>query len=146
MRVFSDLRAISAVLVLAVLSLSACTRETSWRQRLKIIVETPTGETSGSSVTEVQVVDTYGPLIPRDATGPRATVRGEAVAIEVLPGKWLFALLDGGDNMLGSAIGWSDAAYSLSRAPDGQQRDFAARAWERDRQPLDTPVPLPPEA
>ena len=68
------------------------------------------------------------------------------MTIEVLPGKWLFALLDGGDDVLGSAVGWSDAAYRLSFAPGGKQRDFAARASERDRQPLDTPVPLPPEA
>lgn len=70
-------------------------------------------------MTEVRVVDTYGPLIPRDATGPRATVRGEAVAIEILPGKWLFALLNGGENVLGSAIGWSEAAYGLTYKPDG---------------------------
>ena len=68
------------------------------------------------------------------------------MTIEVLPGKWLFALLDGGDDVLGSAVGWSDAAYRLNCAPGGKQRDFAARASERDRQPLDTPVPLPPEA
>ena len=133
-------------IALIVPTLSACERETSWNQRLTIVVENPTGDVSGSSVTEVRVVDTYGPLIPREATGPRATVRGEAVAIEVMPGKWLFALLDGDDNVLGSAVGWSDAAYCLSCAPGGKQRDFAARASERDRQPLDTPVPLPPEA
>ena len=142
----AGLKRVLFAVVLAGVTLSSCTRETSWHQRLTIVVETPTGEVSGSSVTEVRVVDTYGPLIPREATGPRATVRGEAVAIEVLPGKWLFALLDGDDNVLGSAVGWSDAAYCLSCAPGGKQRDFAARAFELDRQPLDTPVPLPHEA
>ena len=52
-------------ITLSVLTLSACERETSWNQRLTIVVETPTGDVSGSSVTEVRVVDTYGPLIPR---------------------------------------------------------------------------------
>lgn len=115
------------------LILPSCPRETGWHQR-------STGEVSGASVTKVRVVDTYGPLIPRKATGPRATGRGEAVAGEVLAGKWLFALLDGGDNALGNAVGWTDAACGLGDAPGGQH--FAARADERDRQPLDTPVPL----
>ena len=132
-------------MALASLSLSAFTREMGRHQRLPVTVETPAGEASSLILTEVRVVDAYGPLILRVAAGPKATVGGNAVATGVLPGKWFFALLNGNDSVLGSAIGWSTTACNQSRAPDGKQRGSAARASVRGSQPSDTPVPLPPE-
>jgi hypothetical protein len=138
---------IAAFLAIAFFAFRSCFGgwTTSWHQRLTVTVETPSGEVSGAAVTEVRVVDFSGPLTLPDARGPQATVRGEAVALEVLPGKWLFALLDGGDTPLSSAKGWTEAAYGLSRSPTGEARDFWAQMRELDRQPYDTPVPLPPE-
>ncbi|MBY0349855.1 MAG: hypothetical protein K2W77_02900 [Tabrizicola sp.] len=119
---------------------------TSWNQRLTLVIETPQGGVSGSSVTGRNVVNSTGAMLPPDARGPRGDVTGEAVVIEVMPGRWLFALIDGSDSVLRTAKGWPEAAYGLSSAADGRQRDY----WEQMRvlknQPLDTPVPLPPEA
>lgn len=118
----------------------------SWNQRLTLVIETPQGEVRGSAVTGRNVVNSTGAMLPPDARGPRGDVTGEAVVIEVMPGRWLFALIDGSDSVLRTAKGWPEAAYGLSSAADGRQRDY----WEQMRvlknQPLDTPVPLPPEA
>lgn len=61
---------------------------------MTLVVETPSGIVEGSSVVEVNA--TYCP----DGCGLAGDVigsfnyRGEAVAVEVLPGRWLFALID----------------------------------------------------
>ncbi len=109
------------VLLLAVLALSSCTPDTSWNQRLTLVIETPQGEVRGSAVTRVEEWTTKDLLAP--GTAMRRTFSGEAVAVEVLPGQWLFALLQG-DGATG-ADGWAYKAYEL----------FV--------QPYDTPVPLP---
>jgi hypothetical protein len=119
---------------------------TGWNQRLTLTIETPAGEVSGSSVTEVRVVDYSGPLTLPDARGPKWTVRGEAVAVEVLPGKWLFALLDGADNPAGSAAAWAEVTYAPVRDAANQSRGYWDRVADIHAQPYDTPVPLPPEA
>jgi len=68
--------------------------EYSWNQRMTLVVETPNGIVTGSSVVEVNA--TYCP----DGCGLAGDIevgydyRGEAVALEVLPGQWLFALID----------------------------------------------------
>jgi hypothetical protein len=97
----------------ALLTLSACQRETSWHQRLTIVVETPTGEVSGSSVTKVVNTETSGSLVLPEARGVRSSVVGEAVVIEVTPGRYLFALLSGSDEEKHSATHWVDSAYKL---------------------------------
>lgn len=78
----------------------------SWHQRLTITVETPAGEVSGSAVTEVVVVSL--PKTLPDAGVVDASLRGEAVAIEVTPGKYLFVLLDNG-------LGWAQEAYDKNQ-------------------------------
>ena len=83
------------VLILVVLALSSCTSETTWNQRLTLIVETRQGEVSGSAVTRVTKTDTSGSLVLPEARGVWSKVVGEAVVVEVAPGKFLFALLSG---------------------------------------------------
>jgi hypothetical protein len=119
---------------------------TGWNQRLTITVETPAGEVSGSSVTEVRVVDYSGPWVLPDARGPKSTLRGEAVAVEVLPGKWLFALLGGAENPAGSAAAWAEVTYAPVRDAANRSRGYWERVADIHAQPYDTPVPLPPEA
>ena len=74
----------------------------SWRQKLTLIVETPGGERVGSSVTEVRarfLGQSIGNEVEYDLTG-------EAVVVEVLPGKYLFALLGGNEELFhGAASG-----------------------------------------
>jgi hypothetical protein len=118
----------------------------SWHQRLTVAVETPAGEVSGSAVTEVTFVDYSGPMALPEASGPRGTVRGEAVAVEVLPGKWLFALLDGAENPEGAAKSWSFATYAPKRDANNMSRNFWDRVADIHDQPYDTPVPIPPES
>lgn len=59
----------------------------SWHQRLTVTVQTPTGAVSGAAVTEVTKVDSDGALVLVDARGVRSQIRGEAVVVEVAPGR-----------------------------------------------------------
>lgn len=64
----------------------------SWRQKLTVTVETPAGEVSGSSVSEVTWRKQW---IQWDGMGWYYDLTGEAVVVEVTPGRHLFALLKG---------------------------------------------------
>ena len=79
------------VLFLALLSLTSCERY-SWRQKLTITVETPAGEVSGASVSQVSWRKHW---IRTDGMGWTHDLTGEAVVVEVTPGRYLFALLKG---------------------------------------------------
>jgi hypothetical protein len=146
MKVIVGSRAALVVLLLAVLTLSSCTRDASWNQRLTLVIETPQGEVRGSSVTSVSVVDYSGPLVPAEARGPQATVKGEAVAVEVVPHMWLFALLGGGENAAGNATAWAEVTYAPSRDAANRSRGYWERVADIKGQPSDTPVPMPREA
>ena len=79
------------LLLLTLFSLTSCERY-SWRQKLTITVETLAGEVSGSSVSEVAWRKHW---IQTDGMGWSFDLTGEAVVIEVTPGRYLFALLKG---------------------------------------------------
>lgn len=64
----------------------------SWRQKLTMMVETPAGEVSGSSVSAVRWRKHW---IQTDGMGWSYDLTGEAVVVEVAPGRFLFALLKG---------------------------------------------------
>ena len=119
---------------------------TGWNQRLTLTIETPAGEVSGSSVTEVHVVDYSCPWVLPEARGPKSTHKGEAVAVEVLPGKWLFALLDGAENPAGDATAWAKVTFAPVRDAANRSRGYWERVADIHAQPYDTSVPLPPEA
>jgi hypothetical protein len=81
------------LLILALLPLAACgPQEYTWNQRMTVTVETPDGIVEGSSVIEVNA--TYCP----GGCGLAGDIevsyghRGEVVAVEILPGQWLFTL------------------------------------------------------
>lgn len=119
---------------------------TSWNQRLTVIVDTPTGEVRGSSVVKISNTETMGPLVLPEARGVSSEVRGEAVALEVLPGRWLFALLSGGDVSKGDA---GQLVYYTFRLGEGRsylERDYWSNMQDLRAQPRDTPAPIPPEA
>ena len=71
--------------------LSSCERY-AWRQKITVTVETPTGEVSGASVS---AVSWRKHLIRWDGMGWSYDLTGEAVVVEVTPGRFLFALLGG---------------------------------------------------
>jgi hypothetical protein len=64
----------------------------SWRQKLTVTVETPAGEVSGSSVSAVSWRKQW---FHWDGMGWSWDLTGEAVVVEVTPGRYLFALLKG---------------------------------------------------
>lgn len=127
-------------LMFAVLALSSCTSETTWNQRLTLIVETPQGEVRGSAVTRVTKTETSGSLVLMEARGVQSKVEGEAVVVEVAPGKFLFALLSGSNEEKRDATHWVYPAYRLSEADS-----YGGEMMKLLSQPHDTPVPLPPE-
>ncbi len=67
----------------------------SWRQKLTIEVETPTGVAVGHSVTAAKMFLTAPIAIIGFPGGAGSAVRGEAVVVEVARGKYLFVLLEG---------------------------------------------------
>jgi hypothetical protein len=76
-------------LILALFALTSCERY-SWRQKLTITVETPAGEVSGASVSQVSWRKHW---IQTDGMGWSFDLTGEAVVVEVTPGRYLFAIL-----------------------------------------------------
>jgi hypothetical protein len=64
----------------------------SWRQKLTVTLETPAGEVSASSISAVSWRKQW---IRWDGMGWYYDLTGEAVVIEVMPGRYLFALLKG---------------------------------------------------
>ena len=88
----------------------------SRRQKLTVTVETPAGEVSGSSVSAVSWRKQW---FRWDGMGWSYDLTGEAVVVEVAPGRYLFALLKGGGD---------DGVHGLGRCG----LDFRARG-SRDR-------------
>jgi hypothetical protein len=78
------------------IALTGCTRDEHWHQKLTPVIETPAGAVTGSVV---QYIDWQGATglyktatqgVAPSQTSPRVT--GETMAVEVAPGRWLFAL------------------------------------------------------
>lgn len=78
----------------------------SWRQKLTITVETPAGEVSARSVSAIRWRKHW---IRWDGMGWSYDLTGEAVVVEVAPGRYLFALLKGAGTTeyMGSVAGAS---------------------------------------
>jgi hypothetical protein len=119
---------------------------TSWNQRLTVIVDTPAGEVRGSSVVKISKTETMGPLVLPEARGVSSEVRGEAVALEVLPGRWLFALLHSDLRYKGDADQLVYSAFRLGKAREPTDRSYESNMHDLRAQPRDTPAPIPPEA
>ena len=64
----------------------------TWRYKMTVTVETPEGIKTGYAVREVVFTD--GPKLLPDVAGANWSVRGEAVAVDLGQGKYLFALMD----------------------------------------------------
>jgi hypothetical protein len=118
-----------------------------WNQRLTMIVDTPDGPRSASVVQRIDWQGTSGLYKEAtsgiDASQSSTRVTGEALALEVAPGAWVFALLKG-DN------GWQgepglNAGYVIA-VPKGHHARSAEGVDDILAYPKDTPVELPPEA
>jgi hypothetical protein len=135
------------VLLMALLSLSACTRDEYWNQRLTLVIDTPTGPITGSVVQRIDWQAATGLYKTAfqgvDPSPASLRITGEALAVEVAPGRWLFALLKGDQGWQGQP--GSNAGYAIAvllghfaLSPEGVDAILAY--------PKDTPIALPPEA
>lgn len=101
----------------------------SWHQKLTIAVETPAGEVSGSSVSAVSWRKQW---IRWDGMGWTWDLTGEAVVLEVTPGRYLFALLKGA----GTTEYMGSVAAALIAGREGRVLDealFSEVHYRRDR-------------
>jgi hypothetical protein len=72
----------------------ACAELQSWNQKLTLVIDTPAGEVTAVSV--VQISSAYhGGHATIGANEVSYLEKGEAAMVEVLPGRWLFALVGG---------------------------------------------------
>ena len=89
--------------VICILSavLAGCQSHYEWHQKLTVVVDTPDGPVSGSSVIEVRA--RFGQL-PMSDVEVWYSVIGEATVVEVVPGRYLFALLNGSEEQYYRAV------------------------------------------
>jgi hypothetical protein len=72
-------------------------------QKLTLVVETPEGEITGSSISSMRV--TMGPGLFMDSPSIGVAFVGEAACVEVAPGRYLFALVSNG-------AGWASDTFA----------------------------------
>lgn len=92
----SHLRNLRRFLGIAALGvfLSSC-GDCEWNQKLTVTVDTPTGVKSSSSVMKMRLSNQRSTFNPPEARGVSFSLSGEAVVLELAPGRYLFALLKG---------------------------------------------------
>ena len=84
------------LLVLVGLFYVACVPDRwSWHQKVSLVVGTPEGEQTAYAVSRVGVSKLDRSWVFIEARGANTSVSGEAVVLEVMPGKYLFGLLKG---------------------------------------------------
>jgi hypothetical protein len=129
---------IALVLVLPVLALTGCGEAEKWRQKLTVTVTTPHGDVSGSSVSEVRLSFSEDALWATTGTAYSSSHRGEAVALEVQPGKYMFALLDNHIAPLALKVFVGDKAWGQPNKADRKQVQSARGA--KSVKPKDYPM------
>lgn len=123
-------RGFVALLSLGLL-LGGCMPETeTFRYRLTAEVDTPTGLKSGSSVIEVELSENDSQLLPIEARGVRATLRGEAVAVDLPDGQVLFTLLR--SEISSDAAKWFAHETIDTPEVDGHIWGVARARWMKD--------------
>ena len=128
----------------AVASLSGCNPFGRNRYRYKMIVEveTPEGVKSGLAVRELE--DSGSSWFPFGESTGRLYVKGEAVAVDVAPGRTLFALLTGQDGDVDYA---GSGVSTIFRVMD---RDTGSKGGPHElwpkvptiREPITNPMPM----
>lgn len=91
----SHRRLVAGLVVCAALALGGCEKTYEWHQKTTVTVETPDGTVSGSSVILVSATPSWSVDGKYLGNAVKMNVTGEATVVEVRPGKYLFALLDG---------------------------------------------------
>ncbi|MGL4310846.1 MAG: hypothetical protein ACRCSU_10190 [Paracoccaceae bacterium] len=104
-----------------------------WRQKLTLTVETPAGEVSGASVTEV-FTRRVAKILP-EAGSVKSSFHGEAIVVEVVPGRYLFALISNG-------LGWVDEPYGTTKVGSTYEENMRFIMNQIGK----PPVPMPEES
>ena len=102
----------------------------NWHQKLTLVVETPSGEVTGSSVSSMRV--TMGPGLFMDSPSIGFEFVGEAEFVEVAPGRYLFALVSNGP-------GWASDTF----APIAVEKSFTGRMFMIERSKGDPAKDIP---
>jgi hypothetical protein len=110
----------------------------SWRQKLTVTVETPAGEVSESTVSAVSWRKHW---LDWDGMGWSYGLTGEAVVVEVTPGRYLFALLKGA----GTTEYMGSVAAASIAGREGRVLDEALFSEVRDRRDRASGVIAVPE-
>ena len=135
------------LLGVVLLVLTGCSPSEAWNQRLTLVIETPQGEVRGAVVQRIDWEGTgaIGRALFSGVDPSSASVRvtGEALAVEVVPGRWLFALLKGGEGWQGEP--GLNAGFAIA-VPRGHFAKSAEGVREIVGFPKVRPVELPPEA
>lgn len=87
---------LTSIAIAGALLLSGCGSTEKYRYKMTVEVETPDGLKTGSAVREIVIRTPPSIPLPGEHK-PGFGVIGEAVAIDIAPGKTLFALLSGAD-------------------------------------------------
>ena len=87
---------------IAALALAACGSNERMRYKMIVEVETPAGVKSGHAVREVRYIPKSGTFFAEGSVSWK--MRGEAVAVDIAPGKTLFALLSSHDGQVDYAV------------------------------------------
>jgi len=82
------------VVAMLALALAGCGNSYEWNQKVTVVIETPQGQRSGSSVMHARW-NAGIPFIVGDARGGGFRLQGEAPAVDLGGGRYLFALLRG---------------------------------------------------
>jgi hypothetical protein len=101
-----------------------------WHQKLTLVVETPSGEVTWSSVSAMRV--TMGPTLFLDGTSIGVAFVGEAAFVEVAPGRYLFALVTNGAS-------WASDTF----APIAVEKSFTGRMFMIERSKGDPAKDIP---
>jgi hypothetical protein len=86
-------RTVLAAMFVIGLLLTGCGKQWSWHEKIVVEVERPDGVVSGSSVIRRSLTHQNSSLAPPEARGASLGLSGEAVVLELTPGRYLFALL-----------------------------------------------------
>lgn len=100
-----------------VLALAGCGEKVAWKQKLTVTVETPDGPRTGSAVQRVRIFDQAGllePITPIEARGVAIELRGEAVAVDLGDGRYVFMLIGGASHLTQRVLEWPEPWF-----PDG---------------------------
>jgi hypothetical protein len=88
-------RAVLAAMFAGCLLMAGCGKQWSWHEKIIVEVDTPHGMVSSSSVIRRSLTYQNSSLLPPEARGASSNLSGEAVALEIAPGRYLFVLLKG---------------------------------------------------